>query len=418
MGTMLLTGLRSESSRSFSRRKGAIGASPSQVLPPLRKAGRLAETRGWIPNVAGHLSDAGVQHVKGPAGLGRTRAFRLGPARCGANSSDDGVEVVDYKLSRGANLKHDLLQVAIYARLLREVKPGLKFSGVLEYYEPALHVVPVAVAELDGIFEEIVAPVLAELAARVEDVAAGVPPAGTTPRRESSAPPVGGKPAATSDPIALAIEKCFADFKLNVHLLGKQEGPQLIRYQVQPASGVRVVSLANRAEDLQVALRLKQPPLIQAAPGCVTIDIPKDQPDTVSWRDLPRDGPPLGFPIGVGIDNELLTADFADPNTCHALIAGTSGSGKSEFLKCLAASLIGRNSPRTLRLSLIDPKILTFGALTGSQHLLEPVITDMPAAIACLEAAVRRWRRATGNCQPPGWKTSHSSERMNGCRFV
>jgi S-DNA-T family DNA segregation ATPase FtsK/SpoIIIE len=44
---------------------------------------------------------------------------------------ENGVEVVDYKLSRGGNLKHDLLQLAIYARLLRETKPGLRFSGVL-----------------------------------------------------------------------------------------------------------------------------------------------------------------------------------------------------------------------------------------------------------------------------------------------
>ncbi|MDQ3622359.1 MAG: FtsK/SpoIIIE domain-containing protein [Verrucomicrobiota bacterium] len=296
---------------------------------------------------------------------GRPDAVRLQP--------QGRVEVVDYKLSRGGNLKHDLVQLAIYARLLRAAKPGLVFDGVLEFYEPALHAVRVMGAELDGLFEEIVQPVMQELA-------------GGGPREpETSASP--------GDSIAAAIQRCYADFKLHVEILSRQEAPQLVRYSVRPASGVRVVSLANRGEDLQVALRLKQPPLIQAAPGCVTIDIPKETPDPVHWRDLARGGDPAGsplaFPIGVGMDNALLSADLADANMCHALVAGASGSGKSEFLKCVAASLLARHSPATLRLSVIDPKILTFGALKTCRHLTGPLITELASAIACLEAAVR-----------------------------
>jgi S-DNA-T family DNA segregation ATPase FtsK/SpoIIIE len=92
--------------------------------------------------------------------------------------------------------------------------------------------------------------------------------------------------------------------------------------------------------------------------------------------------------VGVGIDGEVLTADFADPNTRHLLVAGTSGSGKSEFLKCLVASLLAKHPPGALRLSVVDPKILTFGALKNSRHLNEPVLTRIDEAIACLEAAV------------------------------
>ena len=294
---------------------------------------------------------------------GRPDAVRTHP--------EAGLEVVDYKLSRGGNLKHDLLQLAIYARLLRTVKPGLRFSGVLEFYEPALHAVTVPVAELDGIFDEVAAPVLTELA---QDAPAS--------RRSSKTVEKAG------DPLAAQIEKCYGDFKLKVRVLRRREAPQLVRYEIEPAQGVRVASLANRAQDLQVALRLRQQPVIQAAPGCVNVDLPKDQPDTVLWNSLPPLAAPLAFSIGIGIDGEVLTADFSDPNTCHALIAGTSGSGKSEFLKCLAASLIGKHPPGALRLSIVDPKILTFGALKECRHLDGPVITDVAAAIACLEAAV------------------------------
>jgi S-DNA-T family DNA segregation ATPase FtsK/SpoIIIE len=320
-----------------------------------------------------------------------THEFRMEAVRFGAEGGElfvsgrpdavrshpeHALEVVDYKLSRGGNLKHDLLQLAIYARLLRETKPGLKFSGVLEFYEPELHLVPVSVAELDGIFEEIVQPVIDGI--NGTDATDGI----------HQSHPSGKSHPHEAEALGALIRKTYADFRLNVSILDWQEAPQLIRFRVQPASGVRVASLANRAEDLQVALRLKQPPFIQAAPGCVTIDLPKEQPDTVRWSALPRDPRPLAFPLGVGIDGAVLTADFTDPNMCHLLVAGTSGSGKSEFLKCLVASLIVKHPPGALRLSIIDPKILTFGALKNSRHLGGPVLTQIDEAIACLVAAV------------------------------
>ena len=307
---------------------------------------------------------------------GRPDAVRAHPDAC--------VEVVDYKLSRGANLKHDLLQLAIYARLLREAKPGVRFSGVLEFYEPELHVVPTSAADLDGIFEEVVWPVVR----KIDSISDHRRPRNVIPNFSKDPKEPVPSVHVEADALGALIRKTYADFRLLVSILGWQEAPQLIRYRVQPASGVKVASLANRAEDLQVALRLNQPPLIQAAPGCVTIDLPKEEPTMVLWSSLARDPRPLAFPIGVGIDGEVLTADFSDSNMCHLLVAGTSGSGKSEFLKCLVASLMVKHPPRALRLSIIDPKILTFGALKNSRHLGGPVLTQIGEAIACLETAV------------------------------
>jgi S-DNA-T family DNA segregation ATPase FtsK/SpoIIIE len=200
---------------------------------------------------------------------------------------------------------------------------------------------------------------------------------------------------AKSPDLSEAIRKCFADFKLEVEVVGRQEAPQLIRYRVRPAPGVKVVSLANRADDLKVALSLPQSPVIEPSQGSVVIDIPKEKPDIVYWREVIRrqefsgNSSPVAFPVGVGVDNNLLVADFADPNMCHGLVAGVAGSGKSEFLKSMVASLVRRNRPDALKLTLIDPKILTFGGLSsGLPHLSEPVITDVNAAIPCLDEAV------------------------------
>jgi S-DNA-T family DNA segregation ATPase FtsK/SpoIIIE len=272
------------------------------------------------------------------------------------------------------------------------VKPGLVFNGVLEFYEPALHAIAVPYAELDALFEEVVQPVLRELAGNSPGK---LSPRDTTARK---AVPKGARGTSASiesspaDPIGTAIETCYAHFKLPVRILGCEDAPQLIRYRVQPASGVKVVSLANRSEDLQVALKLAQAPLIQAGPGFVTIDIPKPAASIVGWRDvmlrMQSDAGPVSFPIGLGIDNSLLLADLAEANTCHALVAGAAGSGKSEFLKSMLASLIVRQTARTLRLTLIDPKLVSFGGLKNARHLTGPIITDLAAAIACLDRAV------------------------------
>ncbi len=307
---------------------------------------------------------------------GRVDAVRTHPVH--------GVEVIDYKLSRGAQAKHDLIQLAIYSRMLAIAKPGLRFHGVLEYYEPELHELSVPVQQLDSLFEEIVAPILPELTstpgdrrARGPDRAHGVKPS-----------------ASEEDTLAAAIRDCFAAFKLEVDVMDRIEAPQLVRYRVRPAPGVKVVSLANRAEDLQVRLALLQPPRIEPAQGYVHIDIPRSKPDTVRWNDVIktpgfRQHPsPIAIPVGMGVDGKPMLADLADPNCCHALVAGSSGSGKSEFLKSLVASLLHRNQPKALKLTIIDPKILTFGSLNGSPYLTGPVITDLDDAVVRLDEAV------------------------------
>jgi S-DNA-T family DNA segregation ATPase FtsK/SpoIIIE len=94
------------------------------------------------------------------------------------------------------------------------------------------------------------------------------------------------------------------------------------------------------------------------------------------------------FPIGVGIDGQTILSDFFDSNTCHVLVAGTSGSGESEWLKSLIASLAFRNAPERLRLALVDPKILTFSGVESSPYLWRPLATDIDAALEVLESAV------------------------------
>ncbi len=302
-----------------------------------------------------------------------------------------GLEVVDYKLTHGRQMKHDLVQLAIYARLLTIARPGIEFHGTLEYFEPQLHEVQVSPQELDHLFNDAVLPVLYELVREPPPKADELETREVRPRQSTKR--AARRPAVSAADLAKAIEQCYESFNLKVQVIDQHEAPQLIRYQVRPAPGVKVVSLANRADDLRVSLSLPQTPIIEPTKGAVVIDIPKDDTDTVHWRDVAPNPAyahhlsRLAFPVGIGVDNRLLMADLADANMCHTLVAGASGSGKSEFLKCLVASLVSRNTPDTLKLTIIDPKILTFGGLSKLPYLSEPVVTEIIDAIPCLRAA-------------------------------
>ena len=300
-----------------------------------------------------------------------------------------GVVVVDYKLSRGATAQHDLVQLAIYSQMLTVLKPGLKFTGMLEYYEPALTVTELTPKQLGSLFNDVVSPVLHELS----QAAPSIDDSAKSKRTNTAAAPV-VVDIKQSGPRAEELVSAFGEFKLGITVLDSIEAPQLNRYRVKPDAGIKVSSLVRLADDVQIRLDLPMPPLVSPAKGCVTIDVLKESPETVYWRDVMAQATqrerssPVEFAVGVGLDGQPIWCDLSDPNTCHALVAGVSGSGKSEFLKAVVASLLQQNSNGGVRVSLVDPKIVTFTEMEDNGLLSAPVITDIDAAIECLKLAI------------------------------
>jgi hypothetical protein len=286
------------------------------------------------------------------------------------------LEVVDYKLSQGSQQKADLIQLAIYGHLLPLWRDGCRFCGTLEYYLPEFMEVNVSVEELADIYQGLVDPVL-----RGMFVPGGIL--------------VTSKPSRVKhDAVAEQIVDAFKAFGLSVEAGDVVEAPQVTRVKIRPAAGVKVASLANRAEDLQVSLALDAPPLIRPGRGFVVIDLPRANRQTILLLDalehevMKGSKSPMAFPVGVGIEGEAILSDFCDSNTCHILVAGTSGSGKSEWLKTLVASLVRRNPPEHLKLALVDPKVLTFSSIAGSAYLWRPVATDLGSALGILRDAI------------------------------
>lgn len=169
-----------------------------------------------------------------------------------------------------------------------------------------------------------------------------------------------------------------AEVKLDGALIA---GPTFLRFPVTLGARVKLRAVEQLAKEVQVRLQLDAPPRIGAENGRVVIDLqrPDRQPILFSQirAQLPRPDPLLGCaqaPLGVDLTGKLRLIDFAQPEDAHLLVAGTTGSGKSEWLRAAVAGLLLTNTPATLRLLIIDPKRNAFHALRQSPFLLRPLV--------------------------------------------
>ena len=79
-----------------------------------------------------------------------------------------------------------------------------------------------------------------------------------------------------------------------------------------------------------------------------------DRPDAATVRRMWQGSTGVSTPIGTG-ENGILTLDLVKDGP-HGLVGGTTGSGKSEFLRSLVAGLAARNDPTRLNFILVDFK--------------------------------------------------------------
>ncbi|MFO7262169.1 MAG: DNA translocase FtsK [bacterium] len=188
-------------------------------------------------------------------------------------------------------------------------------------------------------------------------------------------------------------------FKVEGRIGGRTTGPVVTQFEVIPAPGVKVNKIA--ALDADLALALKAPSVRIVAPipgkGAVGVEVPNPEPEVVMLRDLletaafQRSRGNLPLALGRDLTGKPYVADLA--RMPHLLIAGATGSGKSVCINTIITSLIYRHTPRSLRLLLIDPKMVELSMYRDLPHLRHPVVTDPKDAATVLKWAVLEMER-------------------------
>ena len=202
----------------------------------------------------------------------------------------------------------------------------------------------------------------------------------------------------------MQLETTFKSFKVDVQVSGVYPGPVITRYEVTPASGVKISSIVSLSND--VALAMKSAGAIRVIapiPGksAIGFEIPNNTRAKVGLRELFESSvfngarSPLTFALGRYAEGAVGVANLE--TMPHLLVAGATASGKSVFMQSLILSLIFRNKPDEVKFLFIDPKRLELTFYEDIPYLYDPketpdrvsVITDPKDAAKSLVALTR-----------------------------
>jgi S-DNA-T family DNA segregation ATPase FtsK/SpoIIIE len=352
-------------------------------------------------------------------------------------------EVVEYKLTDGANEEVDRAQVALYRTLLS--KNDVVATPVILRFNPALTETRLAPETADALVAKRLVPLLRAMTGWIDaplqappteraDLCPACPlrgPCAETyrdllPRRDD--PPSSAnrpRPAETGEvkretaaPVVTDVATPSTDAegheeaerikrriiailkKLGVNVTSPKPavvGARMVSIEVSAASG-KISAIDKAADDVKHHLHAEDGVVAEYRRdgGLRVFGIERKRPRPVLARPTfeKRAGwlaqRPGRFIVGEELDGSVLGGDLSDPSCCHVLIAGQAGSGKSVLLRCIATSLAQYQPPSAIRFTLIDPKRVTFQSLLSglSSHLAGPLCIDVEEALPVLDDLV------------------------------
>jgi len=169
-------------------------------------------------------------------------------------------------------------------------------------------------------------------------------------------------------------------FGVEARIVGVVTGPHVSRYELKLAPGTKVSKITQLKDDLAYALASTDIRILAPIPGkqAVGVEVPNQRRRLVRLGDIyggrPQGSSPLVAWLGKDISGSAVWTDLQ--KMPHALIAGTTGSGKSGSVNAILSSILLHASPNEVRLVLVDPKRVELNHYERIPHLLTPVVTS------------------------------------------
>ena len=211
------------------------------------------------------------------------------------------------------------------------------------------------------------------------------------------------------------IVRTLAEFGIPAEVVGYKIGPTVTQFAVKPGFvekekgqiegeqarlKIRVAQISSLQKDLALALAAERLRIEAPVPGrpYVGIEVPNSRTMAVRLKPILElknfqkvAGLPLAIALGRDVSGQPVVADLS--KMPHLLIAGTTGSGKSICIAALAVCLVMNNLPDTLRLIMIDPKMVELQRFKGLPHLLGKVETELERILVVLKWVVAEMER-------------------------
>jgi S-DNA-T family DNA segregation ATPase FtsK/SpoIIIE len=198
---------------------------------------------------------------------------------------------------------------------------------------------------------------------------------------------------------SVALENVLASFGVKTKVVEVVCGPAIIRYELQPAPGVKISKIVSLADDIALALAARGLRIEAPVPGksVVGIEVAREETSPVYFKDVlnsekfQRSKSKISIAFGMDINGGAVVGNLAEMP--HLLIAGATGSGKSVCMNTLICSILYKAKPDEVKFIMVDPKKVEMTAYVGLPHLGRPVVTDAKKASQVLKEVVSEMDR-------------------------
>ncbi|MCX7943522.1 MAG: DNA translocase FtsK 4TM domain-containing protein [Deltaproteobacteria bacterium] len=198
---------------------------------------------------------------------------------------------------------------------------------------------------------------------------------------------------------ARRLEEKFRTFGIESKVVNIRPGPVITMYEMAPAPGVKLSKIVALSNDIAMALEATKVRILAPIPGksVVGVEVPNKERENVFLREILEDRAFTDsnkvLPLAIGKNSEGLPFVVDLTKMPHLLVAGATGAGKSVSINTMLMSILFKHYPDSVKLILVDPKVVELSIYEGIPHLMLPVVTDPQKAAIALKWAVNEMEK-------------------------